>query len=104
MGRGARRRGFRQSFLIGFASRIGDRLEEAAESTLAGAEAEVGGAFLPVLAKRLQKVDDLRDDCFPSLDRMRPAAGDLAGLTYGALAADEAQLSVGAPVEERASA
>jgi hypothetical protein len=104
LGPWARNRGFRQSFLVGFASRIGDRLEEATAATMSGAEEDLGGAFLPVLAERLQQVDDLRDETCGVLEHIRLAANNRAGIAVGRQAADEAELFRGQHLEEEASA
>ena len=50
---GAATRSFRQSFLVAYAHRIGDRLRQVAEATTAEAAAgPEGGGLLPVLARR----------------------------------------------------
>ncbi len=51
-----RSRSFRQSFLVAFSARIGERLREAAAATTAEAAADYGDALLPVLADRAEEV------------------------------------------------
>jgi hypothetical protein len=103
-GRRARSRSFRRSFLLGFASRIGGRLEEAARSAVVGAVEERGGAFLPVLAERSCMVEELRDEAFPHVAQKQIALGDWAGWASGVAAADAAVIARGPSVEEVASA
>lgn len=95
MGKRARSRSFRQSFLVGFAARIGDRLKEAAEATIADADDEQAGALLPVLAERSQKVEDLTDETFDGVRGTTISAHDSAGFLSGTTAADLAELSRG---------
>ena len=54
----SRTRSFRQSFIVAFASRIGERLEAAAGAARADAEAEMATSLAPVLASRAQEIDD----------------------------------------------
>jgi len=103
LGPHARTRGFRHSFLLGFADRIGTRLDEASRVTVAGIEAEIGG-LVPVLADRAERVDRLLEESFDSVTAVRSSVRDAVGWRVGVLAADEARLFYGSPVEERATA
>jgi hypothetical protein len=104
MGKRARSRSFRQSFLAGFAARIGRRLAEAAETAMSDVGDEQGNGFLPVLAERSRIVDDLRNEAFGTLQQCSLSANDNAGWTIGAAAADVAEISRGPLIEERATA
>src|SRR5437879_5887944 len=53
-----RTRSFRQSFLVGYAGRIGERLREATSAATRDAADEHGDALLPVLADRRAAVDE----------------------------------------------
>lgn len=53
----SRTRSFRQSFLVGYATRIGARLREAASAGKTAAEEAHGPSLLPVLAARDGAVD-----------------------------------------------
>ena len=64
LGRRAKSRSFRQSFLVGFASRIGHRLKESADVATSDALQEHGGQLLPVLADRSRAVDEVRNGAF----------------------------------------
>lgn len=93
--------GFRRSFLTAYAVRIGTRLREAAGSATAAAEAELGGAFLPVLARRQRLVDDAVDKMFGELSHSAMRAGDRAGWIAGTAAADLADLNARAQLSRR---
>ncbi|MDQ2728941.1 MAG: DUF2786 domain-containing protein [Actinomycetota bacterium] len=71
-GRGrSRTRSFRQSFLLAFADRIHERLEQAAAAARHEAEEELSRSVLPVLAGRDGEVDDAVEAMFPNTRRMR---------------------------------
>jgi len=90
----SRTRSFRQSFLISYAHRIGERLAEATAVQTEAAAAEPGGArLLPVLAARHEEVDQAVSGLFPQL-REASVGGvhDREGWTSGRAAADLASL------------
>ena len=115
-------RAFRQSFLVSYAIRIGERLSQAAEhatqeaaaeqeaasrrSARAGADGDsaqsAGGALVPFLAARGQAVDDAVDEMFGgTLRRGRSVrATDAEGWASGRAAADLATLHNRAPVRQ----
>lgn len=87
----SRTRSFRQSFLIAYAGRIGERLE----STNASVTSAVGdGQLLPVLAARNRATDELTNRLFPAMVERRVAVSSGAGWSAGRAAADLAQLDV----------
>ncbi len=88
----ARSRSFRHSFLVAYAVRIGERLRDAARATAAEADRASGGAVLPVLADRAERVDVALAEAFPTLRRTRVTARDGAGYRAGHRAADRARL------------
>ncbi len=95
----ARLKAFRQSFLVAFAVRIGERLAGAAEAALAEAgRAEVAFAgaasdLLPVLARRDEQIRDSMQRAFPHTVRTRGARVDSEeGWQSGRAAADQASL------------
>jgi hypothetical protein len=90
----SRTRSFRQSFLVGFAARIGQRLREASATGEAEGVAAHGAGVLPVLARREQEVELAVSDAFPRLRTSRTASSNGAGLVAGVAAADRADLSV----------
>jgi Protein of unknown function (DUF2786) len=88
----SRTRSFRQSFLLSFARRIGERLREA--TIVATEEAEVvhGGGLLPVLARRSVVVEDAFEALFPKLRPVGGRASNWEGWVAGRIAADNANL------------
>lgn len=89
----SRTRSFRQSFLTGFAMRIGERLTQ----TSATVTEEAGVAFLPVLASRESQVERAMNDMFAGqLHYQRGALPNNAhGFNSGIAAADRANLHRG---------
>ncbi len=116
----SRTRAFRQSFLVSYAIRIGERLAEAADhaeqavvaeqqaaaGARQGADADGGRGkgmdLVPFLAARQEAVDDAVDAMFgDGLTRSRSVrATDAEGWTSGRAAADVASLHNHAPVTE----
>jgi len=118
----SRTRAFRQSFLVSYAIRIGERLSQAAEHATREAAAEqeaaagqpagavagagsarsAGTALVPFLAARRQAVDDAVDEMFGgTLRRGRSVrATDAEGWASGRAAADLATLHNRAPVRQ----
>jgi hypothetical protein len=85
-------RSFRRAFLLGFATRIGDRLREAVEGEVAAA-ARVHRGLLPVLAARDDRLEQAIDEAFPAVVRRSTSASNVAGWSAGTVAADLADLS-----------
>jgi hypothetical protein len=86
-------RSFRQSFLLSFAARIGERLTEAAEHSRRAAEEELSVSLVPALARRQDEVDEAVGDMFPKLTRHRSrSATNREGWAAGRQAADTAHL------------
>lgn len=85
---------FRRSFLVAYASRIGTRLQEMASSTTDQAASELGGAFLPVLARQQGAVDAAVDKIFGKLEHLSVSVTSNEGWAAGTAAADVADLNV----------
>jgi hypothetical protein len=85
-----RTRSYRQSFLLAYATRIGERLGAARDA----AAAQVGDPvrLLPVLAARERVVDELFEFLFPATGARSFRAGNAAGWHAGRAAADLAVL------------
>ncbi|MGH9093190.1 MAG: DUF2786 domain-containing protein, partial [Acidimicrobiales bacterium] len=90
----SRTRSFRQSFLVAFAIRIGQRLREVEEASMSAGEAAHGGALLPVLASRAAAADELIHELFPEMDHRGSHASDAEGWAAGTLAAELSSLTV----------
>jgi hypothetical protein len=88
----SRTRSFRQSFLMAYAQRIGERLEQTAAATQAAVTSEDAGRLLPVLAKREEQVDALFAQLFPNTTIRRTRITNGAGWHAGLSAADQARL------------
>jgi hypothetical protein len=92
-------RSFRQSFLVAYAQRIGERLSMATrEATEQASQAMAGqpGArqLLPVLASREKAVGSLTEELFPDLGGHSVAVTNREGWAHGRAAADQAHLNV----------
>ncbi|WP_433565810.1 DUF2786 domain-containing protein [Nocardia sp. CA-151230] len=89
----ARSRTFRKSFLVAYATRIGERLEAATAATIAeSAEPE---RLLPVLASHQIAVDAAFDTLFPQARNRGITIRSAAGWDAGRVAADRARLDPG---------
>ncbi len=88
----SRTRSFRQSFLMAYAQRIGERLEQTAAATQAAVPEAAADRLLPVLAKREEQVDALFTQLFPNTTTRRTRITNGAGWNAGVTAANQAQL------------
>jgi hypothetical protein len=86
----ARSRTFRQSFLVAYAQRIGERLDSASASVTA--EVKRDGRLLPVLAANNRAAEELTHRLFPSTVPRSVAVSNGAGWGAGRAAADMAVL------------
>jgi hypothetical protein len=93
---GERRRsaGFRRSFLVAFAGRIGTRLAAATAAATETATGELGDSFLPVLARQQEAVDKALAALFGELRYSSVNVTDGEGYAAGVAAADLADLGV----------
>jgi Protein of unknown function (DUF2786) len=96
----SRTRSFRQSFLVSFAYRIGERLQEAASASTKQAEITFGASLLPVLVQREADVDKAVAEAFPRMRSVRSRVSNFAGWEAGRIAADQAQLQPGAELAQ----
>ncbi|MCW2681434.1 MAG: hypothetical protein JWM62_2835 [Frankiales bacterium] len=86
----SRTRSFRQSFLLSYASRIGERLREA--TAQAADSTGRAGELVPVLRTRAEHVDRACEAMFPQLVSRRAGINNARGWAAGRAAADQAQL------------
>jgi len=86
----SRSRAYRKSFLVAYAARIGERLEEAAEATIA--QAHDSARLLPVLASQQRQVDTAFEVMFPAVVGKRVSVSSHQGWGAGQAAADRAIL------------
>ncbi|MGW1374920.1 DUF2786 domain-containing protein [Streptomyces sp. NPDC002446] len=98
-GRARRTRDFRQTFLVGYADRIRDRLTAATAAATAAAASESAASapdLLPVLAARELAVEETTGTLFPDTAPVRlRGVHDAAGWHQGRAAADRARLGEG---------
>lgn len=90
-GRGvSRTKSFRQSFLVAYAHRIGERLQDAADDAVR--DTGRSGELVPVLHLRAEQVDDVTGSLFPRLVSKSASVGNARGWVAGRAAADLASL------------
>jgi hypothetical protein len=90
-----RSRGFRSSFLLAYATRVGQRLRAVTAEVESDTATEVGDSLLPVLVAREAAVDDAVNEMFTGLRTIqRRGPSDGLGWARGTEAADRAQLDV----------
>ncbi|RFU18956.1 DUF2786 domain-containing protein [Geodermatophilus marinus] len=87
--RGPASRSFRRSFLLGYAARIGERLQAARRRATAEAAAEHGVDLLPVLRGRQEAVEARAAELFPRVRSRRSRASVDAGGWFAGRAAAE---------------
>ncbi len=87
----SRTRSYRQSFLVAYASRIGERLRAADQTSTAAADAD---RLLPVLSARSRAVDELLEQRFPELVATKVSVSNAAGWGAGLAAADLALFDI----------
>ncbi|SOC52052.1 Protein of unknown function [Blastococcus aggregatus] len=86
-------RAFRRAFLLGYAHRIGERLQDARRRATAEAAAERELDLLPVLRSRREAVDSAVAQLFPKLRSSRSRASvDAGGWYAGQTAAERADV------------
>jgi hypothetical protein len=88
----SRTRSFRQSFLMAYAQRIGERLQKTTDATQAAVPAADADRLLPVLTRREEQVEKLFTKLFPDTITRRTRITNGAGWEAGLTAADQAQL------------
>ena len=82
-------RTFRRAFLLGYAHRIGERLQSARQRATAEAAAERGVDLLPVLRSRREAVDSAVSELFPRVRTSRSRGSVDAGGWYAGRSAAE---------------
>lgn len=94
----SRTRSFRQSFLVSYASRIGERLQEATAQAVDSTGR--AGELVPVLRTRAEHVDRACEAMFPQLVSRRAGINNARGWAAGRAAADQALLGTDAQISE----
>ena len=91
----SRTRSFRRSFLVGFATRIGQRLQETTDVSVATAGA-AHASLLPALVARDERVQSLQARTYPRTVARATSVSNGVGWAAGQAAAELADLSVAA--------
>lgn len=92
---------FRRSFLMGFASRIGDVLEESGRKAEEGRTSQEAASTTVALRERGERVDEFLEQSFGRIRSARPAsAAQVTGWRAGAAAAERADVGR-APIPSR---
>ncbi len=86
---------FRRAFVLSFAQRIQERLEDARRRANEQASVHYGGALVPVQAARRAAVQERADEWFPDTTPMKSRSVDAGGWYAGRRAADVAHLEPG---------
>jgi hypothetical protein len=101
----SRTRSFRQSFLLAYAQRIGERLRSADERVAVSSSGS--GELVPVLARHRERVDAACEALFPEVVPRAGTVNNAQGWSAGRAAADLARLGpdlqVIDPVQDRAA-
>ncbi len=102
----SRTRSWRQSFLVSYATRIGQRLTEVSETSMAeydDANPGTSSRLLPVLTAREHAVQKLVTELFPRIRKSAVSTSNPDGWAAGKLAADLADLGARRSVGRAAS-
>ena len=89
----SRTRSFRRSFLVGFAMRIGERLQRTTDASVTAAGAD-NANLLPALVRRDERVEALQAQTYPRTVGRSMSISNGSGWVAGRAAADVADLSV----------
>jgi len=88
-----RTKSFRNAFIAGFASRIGQRLVDADQRVTHEAEVQGSQSLVPVLRERSREIDRVLHDAFPSLRTTRTRISNANGWHAGQTAGNSANLA-----------
>ena len=91
----SRTRSFRHAFLIAYAHRIGERLQDARKRATAAATQHHGSGLVPILAKRSDAVDRVYAARYPSTKTVTFGSNNAQGWIAGRAAAERADLTGG---------
>ena len=91
----SRTRSFRQSFLLAYAIRIGERLQATSAQVVEEETQRRGEALLPVLASRAEAVDEAVRAVYPRVAERGMAVNNYSGWVAGRAAAELASMAVG---------
>ena len=91
---------FKRAFLIAFADRVAERLEDARNHVAAEAQQQYGNALVPILADREAAVEAAYTQAFPNITMMPSRRLNAHGWHAGRAAADRADIGAGAAITQ----
>lgn len=89
---------FRRAFMVAFADRVAERLDESRRQATAAAGQRYGDGMLPVLAGRAAEVDEVYREVFPKVITRKARSYDARGWHAGRAAGDRADIGAGAAI------
>jgi hypothetical protein len=95
---------YRRAWLLAFAQRIGERLDEARDDAVSEASAHHGRSLVPLLAARDDAAEAAMRAAVPGLRSSRSRVSSAAGWSAGRAAGDRAALAGQAPLPARPGA
>lgn len=93
--RDSRSTSFRRSFLLAYASRIGERLMNAREQATRAASDDHGTAVVPIMAERAEAIGNVFDEMFPRTTPVAHSITNPSGWVAGLVAAETADITGG---------
>lgn len=100
----SRTRSFRRSFILGFATRVRERLRESAAATTEDVESGADAPLLPILADRSERVDELMRRTFPDTVAHADRVSNGRGFVEGVKAGDRASITTDSTIPGSGSA
>ena len=91
---------FKRAFLIAFADRVAERLEEARDHVATAAQQQYGSALVPILADRKEAVESAYTEAFPNVTMMPARRLNAHGWHAGRAAGDRADIGAGAALTQ----
>lgn len=89
---------FKRAFLVAFADRVAERLEQTRQHVRADAQQQYGDSLLPVLSSRAAAVQEVFDEAFPNVVHGKARSYDARGWYAGRAAGDRADIGAGAAI------
>jgi len=89
---------FRRAFMVAFADRVAERLDQSRRQATVDAGQHYGEGMLPVLAKREAEVDEVYREVFPKVVTRKARSYDAHGWHAGRAAGDRADIGAGAAI------
>ena len=91
---------FKRAFMVAFADRVAERLEQTRQHARADAQQQYGDQLLPVLSSRAAAVQEVFDEAFPNIVHGKARSYDARGWYAGRAAGDRADIGAGAAISK----